>query len=144
MKNFAMLGKWHVHAPEYAEQLSKLPGCRVSKVWDPDETTAAAWAEALGCAAGSLEDILNDPSIDGVVIGTATSDHAPVMIKACEAGKAVFTEKVLALTSAEAEAVRKAVLANHTRFAISCYYKFAPCFVIKSRAWDISLPQLLE
>ncbi len=119
MKNFAILGKWHVHARDYARQISELPGCRISKVWDPDEELAKTWAEQLGCEAASVEDILNDPSIEGVIICTATNEHAPILIRACESGKAVFTEKVLTLTTAEAEQVREAVKANNTRFAIS-------------------------
>jgi len=119
MKNFAMLGKWHVHAEGYANELAGLPGCRVSKVWDPDEQQAKAWAEALGCEAASLDDILSDPSIEGVVVCAATNEHGPLLVRACQSGKAVFTEKVLTLDSAEAEVVRKAVKANHTRFAIS-------------------------
>jgi len=114
-----MLGKWHVHAEGYANELSRLPGCRVSKVWDPDETQAKAWAEALGCETASVDEILSDPSIEGVVICAATNEHGPLLVKACESGKAVFTEKVLTLTSEEAEEVRSAVIANHTRFAIS-------------------------
>lgn len=119
MKNFAMLGKWHVHATDYAGQINQLPGCRISKVWDADEATAKAWAETMGCEAASVEDILNDPSIEGVIICNATNEHAPMLIRACQSGKAVFTEKVLTLTSKEAEEVREAVKANHTRFAIS-------------------------
>ena len=119
MKNFAMLGKWHVHAEGYANELSKLPGCRVSKVWDPDEEQARTWAESLGCETAGVDEILSDPSIEGVVICAATNEHGPLLVKACQSGKAVFTEKVLTLTSEEAEEVRKAVIANHTRFAIS-------------------------
>ena len=37
MKYFAMLGKWHVHAEEYANGLNGVPGCKVKKVWDPDD-----------------------------------------------------------------------------------------------------------
>lgn len=119
MKQFAMLGKWHVHAAGYAKELNSLPGCRVSKVWDPDAETAAAWAQELSCESASLEDILADPQIEGVVVCAATNEHTPVLLKACAAGKAVFTEKVLALTSAEANEIRCAVLQNGTRFAIS-------------------------
>ncbi|MDD3409379.1 MAG: Gfo/Idh/MocA family oxidoreductase [Eubacteriales bacterium] len=119
MKNFAMLGKWHVHAPQYAEVLRKLPGCRVAKVWDPNETVAQEWAKELGCESASLENILADESIEGVVIGTATNEHTQVILRAVEAGKALFTEKVLALTNEDAELLRDAVLKHHTRFAIS-------------------------
>lgn len=119
MKNFAMLGRWHVHADGYAREINALEGCRIAKVWDPDEANAKAWAEALGCETASVEDILNDSSIEGVIICNATNEHGKLLVQACESGKAVFTEKVLTLTSNEAKAVREAVKTNHTRFAIS-------------------------
>ncbi len=119
MKYFAMLGKWHVHADGYANELNRVPGCRVKKVWDPDDATAKAWAEELHCEAASVEDILNDPEIEGVAVCNATNEHTDLILRACRAGKAVFTEKVLALTNEEAEKIRAAVLENHTRFAIS-------------------------
>lgn len=119
MKQFAMLGKWHVHAPGYARELNSLEECRVAKVWDPDEAQARAWAEELGCQSASVEEILSDPSIDGVVVCEATDAHAPLLIRACRAGKAVFTEKVLTLKTQDALAVREAVRENATKFAIS-------------------------
>lgn len=119
MKQFAMLGKWHVHAEGYADELNRIPDCQVKKVWDPDRARAENWAEKLKCAASSLEDILNDSEIEGVVVGTATNEHPEILLRACAAGKAVFTEKVLTLRSADAQAVSEAVKANHTRFAIS-------------------------
>lgn len=119
MKNFAMLGKWHVHAEGYAKELNELPGCRVAKVWDPDEAAAKAWAESLGAEAASLENILNDSDIEGVVICAATNEHPEILMKAVESGKAVFTEKVLTLKLSDAEKVRDAVKAHNTRFAIS-------------------------
>lgn len=119
MRQFAMLGKWHVHAPGYAREIGSLPGCRVSKVWDPDEEAARAWAQELSCRSASLEEILSDPEIEGVIVCEATNAHTPVILKACAAGKAVFTEKVLALTMPEAEEIRQAILKNGTRFAIS-------------------------
>ena len=119
MKQFAMLGKWHVHAPGYAREINALPGCRVAKVWDENAEEAEKWAQELNCQSASVEDILNDPAIEGVIICNATNAHTPLIVRACRAGKAVFTEKVLALTNAEAEQIKQAVLENHTRFAIS-------------------------
>ncbi len=119
MKNFAMLGRWHVHADGYAREINALPGCRITKVWDADEANAKAWAEQLECETASVEEILSDPSIEGVIICNATNEHGKLLVQACQSGKAVFTEKVLTLTSNEAKAVREAVQSNHTRFAIS-------------------------
>lgn len=121
MRKYAMLGKWHVHAEQYANEINALEGCQIAKVWDPCAETAKAWAEKLGggCVAASVEDILNDPEIEGVVISTATNEHPEIIIKACDAGKAVFTEKVLALKNEDAEAMKAAVKRNNTRFGIS-------------------------
>ena len=119
MKNFGMLGKWHVHAEEYANRLNALPGCAVTRVWDADPEKAEAWANSLKAKASTLEEILTDPTIEGVCICTATNQHPEILQKAIESGKAVFTEKVLTLKTQEAEKIREAVKAYHTRFAIS-------------------------
>ena len=41
------------------------------------------------------------------------------MVRVCESGKALFTEKVLTLKDEDAHRVRDAVIANNTRFGIS-------------------------
>lgn len=119
MKNFAMLGRWHVHADGYAREINTLPECRITRVWDADEEQAKAWAKELDCVASSVEEILADTSIEGVLICCATNEHTDLLIRACESGKAVFTEKVLTLKTEDAQTVREAVMANNTRFAIS-------------------------
>lgn len=144
MKNFAMLGKWHVHAPGYARELGALEGCRVTHVWDPDEQVAQAWAQELSCRSASLEEILKNPEIHGVIVCCATNEHAPVLIRACEAGKAVFTEKVLTLKTADALCVKDAVHKNKTRFAISFPYtsdariRFAKDLVCEGKLGTVS------
>ena len=119
MKQFAILGKWHVHADEYAGAINETPDCRISKVWDPDMDAARAWAQTLSCEAADVEDILQDPAIEGVIICVATNEHGDLLKRACQAGKAVFTEKLLTISLKEAEEVKAEVLRCGTRFAIS-------------------------
>ena len=121
MRKYAMLGKWHVHAPQYADEINRLEGCCVARVWDPDAEVARAWAEELGrgCVASTVEEILNDPEIEGVVVGNATNEHDEYMVRVCESGKALFTEKVLTLSVEGAMKVREAVRKHRTRFGIS-------------------------
>jgi predicted dehydrogenase len=45
-----------------------------------------------------LEDILHDPSIDAVMIGCTTNQHADLACAAAEAGKAILLQKPMALT----------------------------------------------
>jgi predicted dehydrogenase len=62
-----------------------------------------AFAEAHGCEpVESLEALLGDPAIQGVIVATPHSTHAALIEQAADAGKHVFVEKPLALTVADA------------------------------------------
>lgn len=68
-----------------------------SIVWacDPDEKRAAAFASASGAkrSTADLRQVLDDDSVDAVVIATPDHWHAPAAILACNAGKHVYVEK---------------------------------------------------
>ena len=119
MKNFAVLGVWHVHTEEYARGVANTEGCRIAAVWDPDDSLAREWAQKLGCEARTLDAILTDTDIQGVIVTTSTDLHTEILLAAANAGKEIFTEKVLTITTADAEKVRAAVIASGKRFAIS-------------------------
>lgn len=61
-----------------------------------------------------FRDLLADPGIDAVVIGTPDHWHSLMTIMACEAGKAVYVEKPLANSLAECEAMVAAVRRNES------------------------------
>jgi predicted dehydrogenase len=52
---------------------------------------------------GRLEDLLGDPEVDAVVIATPVVTHAALALLALQAGKHVFVEKPMGLTSDDAE-----------------------------------------
>jgi predicted dehydrogenase len=67
------------------------------------EESRRAFAEAHGCtSAESLEALLGDPTIRGVIVATPHSTHVGIIEQAAAAGKHVFVEKPLALTVEEA------------------------------------------
>ena len=55
-----------------------------------------------GSVVGELGSVLGDPTIDAVVLATPHSLHCEQVVAAARAGKAVFCEKPLTLTKAEA------------------------------------------
>ena len=68
------------------------------------------FAERHACrAADSLDALLADDEVDGVVLATPHSTHAELVEQAATAGKHVFVEKPLALTVADA---RRAITAT--------------------------------
>ena len=77
-----------------------LAGC-----YDRHDDRCAAMAEKHGIRMLSMEDILNDPEIELVVNLTQPKSHFDVTSKLLNAGKHVYTEKVLAVSLEEGRAL---------------------------------------
>ncbi|MGW1343032.1 Gfo/Idh/MocA family protein [Kribbella sp. NPDC002412] len=114
----AVLGFWHVHAGDYARQAQAHPGTELVAVWDEDVELGQAGADRFGVPFSTdLDAVLAD--VDAVVITTATNEHRDIMVKAANAGKHIFTEKLLAPTVAEAEEILAAADANGVKVVVS-------------------------
>ena len=68
----------------------------------PSSTEAAAREYGIPRTAEHWQDLVADPDIDALVIGTWPYLHCPVTLAALEAGKHVLTEARMALNAAEA------------------------------------------
>src|SRR5262245_15931390 len=77
----------------------------------PESTAAAAREFGIARTFDRWEDLVADPAIDAVVIGTWPYLHCPITLAALDAGKHVLTEARMAMTAGEArtmlEAARK-------------------------------------
>ena len=83
-------------------------------------TRGAAGAADLGVPFhADLAELLARPDVDGVIVTTRTTAHRDVIIAAAEAGKHVFTEKVLALTPTEAREIVDAVERRAVKLVVS-------------------------
>lgn len=69
-------------------------------------------------AAGSLDELLADPELEGVLVTTPNDIHREVIVAAAEAGKAVYTDKPIAHTLEDAAAIRGAVGRAGVPFAV--------------------------
>lgn len=102
----ALVGAWHVHANDYARDCERNPHTDLVAVWDDDPARAHRAAEQWNVPVESdLQALLADPELDGVIITTATNQHREVMEQVIAAGKHIFTEKVLAASTEDAEAI---------------------------------------
>lgn len=105
----ATLGFWHVHAAEYANRARQDPDTELVAVWDEDAERGKAAAEALEVVfLDDLDAVLGSDHIEAVTVTTATSEHHAIMLRAAQAGKHIFTEKLLAPTVAAAEDIIEA------------------------------------
>ncbi len=123
----AAIGAWHVHTMEYAQAIQKNPKAQLCCLWDDDPARGQETAQKLGIPfQPDLEAIWADPSIEGIQVTTATSQHTSVLLAAAKAKKHIFTEKVLAFSNEEAEEIAAAVRASGVKFTISYPHKTWP------------------
>jgi predicted dehydrogenase len=115
----AVLGFWHVHARDYAGRAVDHPRTELVAVWDDDQERGRAGADQFGVPYTADFEVLLGSDIDAVIVTTATSAHEQVLVAAAEAGKHIFTEKVLAPTVDAATAVIAAADASGVKLTVS-------------------------
>jgi len=73
-----------------------------------------------------VDDLVTSPDIDAVAICTATPTHVDLIVRAAQAGKAIFTEKPISLELAEVDRALAAVAANDVPFMVGFNRRFDP------------------
>ncbi|HEY2438600.1 MAG TPA: Gfo/Idh/MocA family oxidoreductase [Solirubrobacteraceae bacterium] len=96
------LGYW---GPNLARNFSAISGCEVVYLCDADPAARERLVQSFPGAipTGDFGELLDDPSLDAVVLATPVPTHAELAIRTLDAGKHCFVEKPLALSAADAE-----------------------------------------
>jgi len=118
MKKIGILGSWHVHTKDYINQLRTIEGVEIIALWDHD--VARGEREAAVHELPFIADLETFfAGLDAVVCNTETTLHEEYLVKAAEAGLAIFTEKTLATTKEGAERIAEVIHASGKPFVIS-------------------------
>ena len=118
--SLALIGFWHVHASDYAAQVAAAEGAELVAAWDDVPERGRPEAEGLGIPfTEDLDALLSRPDLDGLVVTTSTAAHTDVIGRAIAAGKHVFTEKLLAPTTAECEQLVEAARSAGVKLVVS-------------------------
>ena len=89
----------------------RVPGADLVAVADPRPGVAETLGASLGArGVTDIDDIFAAPDIEAVVIAASSDAHCELVIAAARAGKAVFCEKPMSMTLADAE---RAIAAAH-------------------------------
>ena len=118
----AILGVWHGPAPDYTR--TALTHGEVVGFFERNDALAEAFASHFGLSRFDTVEELLASECEAVIVCSASRDHAEDMIAAARAGKHIFTEKVLALTDAECDAIEAAVNESGVTFVISLFQKY--------------------
>ncbi|SDR24847.1 Gfo/Idh/MocA family protein [Thermostaphylospora chromogena] len=105
-------------AKQYLRTIGEQPRLRLTAAADLDPARARAVADATpGVRALTVEELVADPEVDVVLNLTVPAAHAHVAHLAIAAGKDVYGEKPLAVTTTEAREVLDAAAAAGVRVA---------------------------
>jgi predicted dehydrogenase len=90
--------------------LLAIPGVEFVAVCNrrPESTAAIAKEHGIARTYGHWEELIADPAIDAVVIGTWPYLHCPITLAALQAGKHVLTEARMSMNAAEAQRMFRA------------------------------------
>jgi predicted dehydrogenase len=98
------LGYW---GPNLARNFDRLPDAELTWLCDASEEALGRWGGAFPAArtTGRLDELLDDDSLDAVVVATPVPTHAELATQVLAAGKHCFVEKPLAQSEKEAQEV---------------------------------------
>ena len=118
----AIFGVWHVHAADYTKTAMELG--EVVGFYEENDALAEKFASKFNIPRFSTSGELLKSEAEGVIVCSASSEHADDIIKIAKAGKHIFTEKVLALTDADCDRIETAVSESGVTFVISLFQKY--------------------
>jgi len=106
----AVLSFAHGHAGMYCQRMLTFDDVRLVSAWDDNENRGQPAAERFGMRfTPQLEDVLQDPGVDVVIIGSETNRHADLVVAASAAGKDILLQKPMALTLDDCHRIETAV-----------------------------------
>lgn len=127
MLNIGLLGAGRI-GKIHGGNVAAHPGARLVAVADANAAAAGEIAAATGAKVSTIEAIVADPSIDALLICTPTDMHADLIEAGAKAGKAVFCEKPVDLSSDRIRTCLKGVEAAGTPLMIGFNRRFDPNF----------------
>ncbi len=121
----------------HAAALAQIDGARLAVVADANRAAADALAVQVGARpCYTVDDALNDPTIDAVSICLPTFLHASTVVAAAERGKHILCEKPLALSLEDADRMSAAVRRAGVKAMVAQVIRFWPEYVRIREALD--------
>jgi predicted dehydrogenase len=114
----------------HTKAISLMPEVRLVAVCDVDENRARSFVQEYGAERYyvDVDEMLARDDVDFVVNATANNLHAPLSIKALDAGKHVMVQKPMALGLAEADEMIAASDRSGKQLMVSFFEFFHPAF----------------
>jgi myo-inositol 2-dehydrogenase / D-chiro-inositol 1-dehydrogenase len=140
MLKIALVGAGRIGKIHAANAMAH-PALTLSHVVEPAADAAQAVARETGAEVASLDAVLADPSVAGVIIASATDTHLDSCLRVHAAGKAIFCEKPLDMDLAHARTAAEQLAG--ARLFLGFNRRFDPSFqALKARLAEGSVGDL--
>jgi len=133
MYNIALFGAGRIGQVVHSVNIANHERTNLYSVVDPFAENAKKIADKYGCKIQTVEEAIQDPNVQGVLIASATDTHAELIELAAKAGKAIFCEKPVHLDMARVEQCLKVVEEQKV-----------PLFIGFNRRWDPQFKQVKD
>jgi myo-inositol 2-dehydrogenase/D-chiro-inositol 1-dehydrogenase len=135
MMNVGLLGAGRI-GKVHAKSITAHPGSKLVAIADVNQGAAEQLAKETGAQSRSVQAIIDDRSIDAVLIATSTDTHSDLIEAATAAGKAVLCEKPVDLNLERALACQAAAARNGRPVMIGFNRRFDPNHAALKKALD--------
>ena len=137
MLKVGLISSWHVHAAGYVRELKESGKVHISALWDENPEKGRKMAAEWGTEFESDYDkFLSRGDFSAVICNSPTTMHPLLLSKAAEAKKDIFTEKLLAVTRAEAEKLADNIKKAGVIFTISLPLRSNPAVLYVKQLVD--------
>ena len=127
----------HGHVNAYAHQIKNFDDAQLIACWDDDEARGVQNAQTFGIPySRRLEDVLERPDVDCVIVASETNKHADLCVAALEAGKGVLLQKPMATTLADCDRIIEAAEKSGAWFSLA--------FQMRCDPQNIKMKELIE
>ncbi len=117
----------HGHVQAYVNVMKDFEDVRLIAAYDDMEERGKQIAEGAGMQySPHVEDVLNNPDVQAVMIGSETNRHAELAIAAAQAGKHILLQKPMALSLGDCDKIIDAVSQAGIHFAMAFQMRCDP------------------
>ncbi len=110
----------HGHANAYCNRMQTFDDVKLIACWDDNVERGENAATQYGMDfSPHLEDVVNHPEIDAVIVTCETNRHAEMVGAAASEGKHILCQKPMALTLADCDKIAEAVQKSGVKFMMA-------------------------
>ncbi len=127
MLNIGILGCGRI-GQVHGKSLLRMDNARAAAVCDFMPEAAQALSKTLNAKVMTSDELIDSPDVDAVIIGTPTDTHYDLIHKAAVAGKAIFCEKPIDMSTERISDCLKTVENANVAFMTAFNRRFDPNF----------------